>query len=656
MNTQKNRYNVLVVDDEPPIRSLLQEYLNKQDFSVFTADSVTKALEIFKQVQPDVVVTDIRMQKQDGIALIKNIKKLNANVPVIIITAYPSIESAVEAIRENAFDYLIKPFNLSELTEKIKSAVDIQNLTRDNLILKEMASLHKVTSLLASTRDSEKLLDVIMEQCIKNSRADIGSIQLIDSSGKDLIVEKNVGIPYSKKISPLDDFEEWPIAKWVCRNKHPMLLKEGKLYPHVDISVTKDIAFRSGVFIPLLANETLIGVLNLVCRERAFTDIELQIIHVLASQAGVAINNARLYDKLKDQLGNLTLINEYSEYLMEKIEKGDIFKLFFSAIKNNFFKNINFAAVLFLERDKHQLAYYSPYNVSEPCIYQFKKAAIEEIKEHKKINVLPKNISVLPYNISNSEKENVTIKNIPYLLKMPLFAHENFIGSVFIGAKDENSITPETSDQIAAIINQTCIALINAKLYDEMKENYFKTIRALAIAVDAKDAHTGGHSELVAKYAGMMAREMKLSEKEILNIENAGIIHDVGKIGIPGHILNKPGLLTTEEFNSVMKSHSALGANIIKEVPFLQELYPLILYHHERYNGTGYPEGLRENKIPVGAKILAVADVFAAMISDRPHRKSLGEKESYKHIVENRGVLFDPDVVDIFKKIVSCED
>jgi putative nucleotidyltransferase with HDIG domain len=145
-----------------------------------------------------------------------------------------------------------------------------------------------------------------------------------------------------------------------------------------------------------------------------------------------------------------------------------------------------------------------------------------------------------------------------------------------------------------------------------------------------------------------IAREMNLDEKNIGIIRDAGLLHDIGKIGIPGQILNKPGPLTYEEFNGIMKTHSSLGANIVRDVPFLQGLYKLILHHHEHFDGSGYPDGIKGEQIPMGARILHVADAFEAMTSNRPYRTSLGEVEALRRLVAAKSTQFDPAVIDAF--------
>jgi putative nucleotidyltransferase with HDIG domain len=245
--------------------------------------------------------------------------------------------------------------------------------------------------------------------------------------------------------------------------------------------------------------------------------------------------------------------------------------------------------------------------------------------------------------------------NVKGVSSVPEFKHilpvawEEFkFGAFYFESSTKPENKAETTALLSNLVNQARIALTNSKLYSDIKENYIRTIKALAIAVDAKDTYTHGHSENVMNIAEEIAREMDLDEKTIGIIRDAGLLHDIGKIGIPGYILNKPGPLTYEEFNGIMKTHSALGANIVKDVPFLQGLYKLILHHHEHYDGNGYPDGIKGEQIPLGARILHVADAFEAMTSNRPYRHSLGEVEALKRLVDAKSTHFDPAVIDAF--------
>jgi len=190
------------------------------------------------------------------------------------------------------------------------------------------------------------------------------------------------------------------------------------------------------------------------------------------------------------------------------------------------------------------------------------------------------------------------------------------------------------------------------ELYTKMRKIYLETIRALAAAIDAKDPYTQGHSERVAQMAVALAQELNLSGRDIENIEYTALLHDIGKIGIPDSILGKKDSLTSQEFDKI-KEHTIMGANIIEPVDFLKNSYWAIYHHHEKYNGGGYPDGLKEKDIPLCARIIGVADAYDAMGSDRPYRKKLNKDKILKELNDQSGKQFDPEVV---KALISVLD
>jgi len=190
------------------------------------------------------------------------------------------------------------------------------------------------------------------------------------------------------------------------------------------------------------------------------------------------------------------------------------------------------------------------------------------------------------------------------------------------------------------------------ELYTKMRKVYLDTIRALAAAIDAKDPYTKGHSERVAETAVALAQELNLSDREIENIEYTALLHDIGKIGIKDKILSKKGSLTDQEFDKI-KEHTIMGAKIIEPVDFLKNSYKAIYHHHEKYNGKGYPDGLKSEDIPILARIIAVADAYDAMGSDRPYRKKLNKDKILKELKDQSGKQFDPEIV---KALISVLD
>jgi putative nucleotidyltransferase with HDIG domain len=186
----------------------------------------------------------------------------------------------------------------------------------------------------------------------------------------------------------------------------------------------------------------------------------------------------------------------------------------------------------------------------------------------------------------------------------------------------------------------------------ETEEAYFETIRSLIKALEEKDTYTSGHSERVAKYASRIAEEANLPPEERELIYKAALLHDIGKIGIPDYLLHKEGKLTEEEMN-IIKRHQLMSVEILKPIKPFEELLPIILYHHEHFDGGGYPHGLSGDMIPRGAQILAVADAFDAITCGRGYKKGMGFGDAIKELEKNSGTQFNPIYIEAFKKAIS---
>jgi HD-GYP domain-containing protein (c-di-GMP phosphodiesterase class II) len=188
--------------------------------------------------------------------------------------------------------------------------------------------------------------------------------------------------------------------------------------------------------------------------------------------------------------------------------------------------------------------------------------------------------------------------------------------------------------------------------YAETRAMFLGTVSALSQAIDAKDGFTRGHADRVSRIAGAIAREMDLSERQIEEIELAGMLHDIGKIGVEDQILMKPARLDPHE-QELMRRHPIYGASILEPSESLRPLVPLVLHHHENYDGSGYPEGRKGDQIPLGSRIIIVADAYEAMTSDRIYRKAIGHERAMDQLNRYKGIQFDPNVVRALATLIE---
>ena len=201
-----------------------------------------------------------------------------------------------------------------------------------------------------------------------------------------------------------------------------------------------------------------------------------------------------------------------------------------------------------------------------------------------------------------------------------------------------------------AVAAHVAIGIESAMLVEEQREQFAQTVRSLARAVDLRDYSTGNHTRRVTDYALLLADELKLSPQESFQIQIGGPLHDIGKIAIDDAILRKPDRLTSAEFEA-MKLHTVKGAAILESINALTLMIPIVRHHHERWDGAGYPDGLAADQIAITARIVAVADAFDAMTSERPYRKAMSTAAAYAELSNNAGSHFDPACVQAFLRL-----
>jgi len=238
------------------------------------------------------------------------------------------------------------------------------------------------------------------------------------------------------------------------------------------------------------------------------------------------------------------------------------------------------------------------------------------------------------------------------ILCVPVKSKNKILGVLEALNKKQGAFDEDDKQALMALANQVAIAIENANLYKELMETFYTTTEALAETIEKRDPYTGGHTKRVLKYSYAIGETLRLSKKELEDLKLAAILHDVGKIGVSDKVLLKEGKLDPEEFES-MQLHPKYGAEILSHIKQLKDVIPSVRSHHEKIDGSGYPDKLKGEDIPVLAKIIAVADAFDAMTTDRPYRKALSTGEAFEELNKFSGIQFDRDVVHAFMNAIS---
>ncbi len=265
-----------------------------------------------------------------------------------------------------------------------------------------------------------------------------------------------------------------------------------------------------------------------------------------------------------------------------------------------------------------------------------------------------KGLSILSTDTLEDERfkseESIVLHNIRSALSVPLESKRRVLGALYLdNLSVKNAFSEYDLELLSAIGKQAGIAVDKVRLTEENERLFLGTIRTLVATIEAKDHYTRGHTERVTAYATELGRHLDLSARDRADVRLASLLHDVGKIGIPESILTKPGRLTEPEFE-VMKRHPVIGAEIAGNIDNIERVRGIVLAHHERWDGTGYPGGLTGEEIPLGARILAVADAYDAMTSSRTYRRNFSREEIVLEFQRCAGSQFDRGIVEVFLK------
>jgi putative nucleotidyltransferase with HDIG domain len=237
-------------------------------------------------------------------------------------------------------------------------------------------------------------------------------------------------------------------------------------------------------------------------------------------------------------------------------------------------------------------------------------------------------------------------------LVAPVVLLKNFDGIIIAADKMNGEFEEHDIDTLLSVGDQAAVAVLNVRLERELQNAYLSTVSMLADAVEAKDSYTHGHCEMVSRYARLTSDRLGLTELDRSVVCYAALLHDVGKIGVSDGVLHKPGPLLPEE-RDLMRSHVRVGHDLIKGVPALRPVADVVLHHHEWFDGTGYPDGLRGDDIPIASRIVAVVDAYCAMIARRSYKEAYTDEHARDELVRFSGTQFDPKVVEAFLAVLE---
>jgi len=577
---------ILVIDDEPRIVESISYFLETWGFKPKGALSGAAAIEKLNTETFELVLLDISLKDMSGFDIMDIISRLARPIPVIVLTGMTSREVIVECLRRGAYDYIAKPFDEEELKSRIKHVLEAAQLEKEKIIISERlaASEARYQYLVQNSPDIIYTLDVN------------GGFTFISGPVESLLGYMHgelIGKHYSTIIHP-DDIERVRtiIEDHVsCPDGNPRCAEVRFLpkgFPADRSEIIIELKMR-GLYEPgTAATETssrlgIFGIArDITVRKRAEKELELQKVHF--------------------------------QQLFENSPEG----------------------IVILDNEEHVL----DANRGFEQLFQFH---VDEIKK------MPINELIVPDGLREEtqgfldtaiaegmvKRETVRRRKDGELIDVEILGYPIVLSGKKIGIYGiYTDITKrKQSDERLQ------------KTLDQLRRSMGAVIHAMALTVEVRDPYTAGHQQRVSSLARSIAEELGCTQDEVDGIRMAGAIHDLGKINVPAEILSKPGRISDIEF-CLIKTHPLIAFDILKEIDFQAPVAEMVYQHHEKMNGSGYPQGLSGDKILPGARILTVADVVEAIASHRPYRPALGITAAIHEITEKRGQYYDPDVVD----------
>ena len=536
-------------------------------------------------------------------------------------------------------------------------------------ILRDITNQKKAEEILKRQLDELNILQEISSICLENMDEDL-TIALItkiigfqlyhDHFGVMLLDEEDHVLrihPSYQGLEPEDaDFEiklgEGVVGR-VAKTNKPLRINN---IAEEENYIAPKFCQSSELCVPISVNGKVFGVINAESSQKdAFSPSDERLLNTVADQLAVALQKSRLYQSEQKRRLEAEANREASEFLTMSLDLDDVLDNILDSLRKVI--DSDQASIHLFEEDHIRIVAGRGFNNQDEVIgykYSFENQLVVEIVNSS----FP---LVLEDALQDSRFQDLGLVIIRGWMGIPLIEQGTVFGYISVESNIPGTFNLRDAELVQIFANNAAAAIVKARLFENLQRSnmeltlsYDATIEGWAKTLELRDQETQGHSERVTSMVVKLARELGLSEEELIHIRRGALLHDVGKMGIPDSILQKPGKLTETEME-VMREHAVLAYNVLSSSVFLEKALDIPYSHHEKWDGTGYPNKLKAEEIPLAARMFAIIDVYDALRSDRPYRGAWKKEKTIKHIKQQSGSHFDPRIVEAFLKLADTD-
>jgi PAS domain S-box-containing protein len=659
MKNTTERVNILIVDDQPANLLALAAVLEPLDCDVIQANSGQEALKCLLKNDFAIILLDVQMPTMDGFETARLIKERtkSRHIPIIFVTAINKEERFVfQGYAAGAVDYITKPYNAEVLQAKVKVFLDLYRFAATNLHQAkqlEQAERRRQTERRADerlrmTQDQHYLEALAVSEAhlsdFKSTvDATLDGVFIFDAHDLNFTYTNHGGVGQlgydQEEILTLTPFDLLPEQDATILRGKLAGLRDGTLASYTFQTQQRR---KDGSEIPV---ELFLQFVKPEGKDGRFVAVARDISERVRSEA-----------QILQQFQQLTALRDIDLAITSSLDLRVTLNVLLDQVASQL--RVDAADVLLLNPHTQMLEYASGRGFRAQSLHH---PNIRLSESHAGRVVLERNF----VKISNLVEQPGDAQRAPLLASeefvtyygIPLIAKGHVRGVLEVFLRRPHDEEPEWLDFLNALAGQAAIAIDNSSLFDdlqrtnaELMQAYDTTIEGWSRALDLRDKETEGHTLRVTKMAMMLAIAEGMTNAELIHIRRGALLHDIGKMGIPDSILLKPGPLTEEEW-TIMREHPFLAYKLLSPINYLRPALDIPYCHHEKWDGSGYPRGLKGEQIPLSARLFAIADVWDALKSDRPYRKGWPEEEIRQHIIQGSGSHFDPHAVDAFLKL-----